>query len=70
MNDEGLNDSNVDETVFLNGISNDPPLDAVHVGTDNGPNGPGLNDRVENEQMSIQDGSYCATIGKPRCSPL
>ena len=39
MNNEGLNDSTVNQTEFLNGMS-DPPLNAVHVGTNNGPNGP------------------------------
>ena len=54
MNNEGLNDSTVDPTEFLNGMS-DPPLNAVHVGTNNGSNGPSENNSVGNEQASIRD---------------
>ena len=55
MSNEGLNDSTIDETAFLNAMSSDPPLYAVHIGPNDELNGPNQNGRVENEQLSIQD---------------
>ena len=55
MSNEDLNDSTIDETTFLNAMSNDPPLNAVHIGANDETNGPNQNGSVENEQLSIQD---------------
>ena len=55
MSNENLNESSVDETAFLYDMSNDPPLNAVHIGLNDGLNDPNQNGSVENEQLSIQD---------------
>ena len=54
MNNEELNNSNVDPTEFLNETS-DPPLNAIHVGTNNGLNECNGNNSVGSEQIGIRD---------------
>ena len=54
MSNESLNNS-IDETGFLNDVNNDPPLNAVRVGGNDEQDGPGEENVVIDEQISIQD---------------
>ena len=54
MSSESLNNS-INEDGFLNDVNNDPPLNAVRIGENNEQIGPGEEDGVIDEQISIQD---------------
>ena len=54
MSSESLNNS-INQDGFLNDVNNDPPLNAVRVGGNDEQDGPGEEDVVIDEQISIQD---------------